>query len=82
MNKPVSLVVFVAGMVLILYGIGASHSFDFEMLWRFAGSHTERTLAQMGTGAVFMILGAYGLYREPSGSGFNKLRFPNRGPKE
>ena len=65
MNQQMSLVVFVVGLSLIIYGIGASNSFSFDVSRIFTGSPADRTIALMCGGAVFTVLGGYGLSRQP-----------------
>lgn len=51
----------VVGIVLIIYGISASNSFSSDVSRMFTGSPTDRTLWLLGGGAVFTVLGLFGL---------------------
>ena len=62
-NRQISLVVLVVGIVLIIYGIGASGSFSSDVSRIFTGSPTEKTIALLCGGFVFAVLGGYGLSR-------------------
>lgn len=61
MNKQISLVVLVVGIVFIIYGISASHSFSSGVSRTFTGSPTDRTLWLLGGGALLTLIGGYGL---------------------
>ncbi len=63
MNKSISLAVLVVGIVLIIYGLAASDSFSSGFSRLFTGAPTERTIALLCGGAVFVVLGGYGLSR-------------------
>ncbi len=61
MNKLISMGILVAGIVLIIYGINASHSFSSDISRTFTGSPTDRTMWFLGGGAVLALAGGYGL---------------------
>lgn len=63
MNRTISLVIFVVGIALIIYGIGASNSFSSDFSRIFTGSPTQKTIVLLCGGAVFAALGGYGLSR-------------------
>lgn len=61
MNKAISLAILVVGILLIGYGISASHSVSSDVSRTFTGSPTDRTIWLLGGGAVLAIVGGYGL---------------------
>ena len=63
MNRPLSLVLLVVGVVLLLYGVSASDSIGSGLSRYFTGSPTDRTLWLSIGGVAALILGAYGLFR-------------------
>jgi hypothetical protein len=63
MNKPISLGLLVAGIVLIGYGINASDSVGSSFSRAFTGSPTDKTLWFLIGGAAAAAVGAAGLFR-------------------
>jgi hypothetical protein len=62
MNKLVSIILLVVGVVLIIYGIQASESIGSEFSRLFTGSPTDKTLWLLIGGCVAALLGAGGLF--------------------
>lgn len=62
MNKLVSLILLVGGIILIVYGIQASDSIGSEFSRLFTGSPTDKTLWLLIGGAVATLVGAGGLF--------------------
>jgi LPXTG-motif cell wall-anchored protein len=63
MNKPVSLVLLVGGIVLLIYGANASDSIGSSFSRLFTGSPTDQTIWLLIGGLAATILGAAGLLR-------------------
>jgi hypothetical protein len=62
MNKLVSLILLVGGIILIIYGIQASDSISSEFSRLFTGSPTDKTLWMLIGGGVATIIGATGFF--------------------
>lgn len=62
MNKIVSIILLVIGVVLIIYGINASESVSSGFSRLFTGAPTDRTLWLLIGGAVMAAVGAGGLF--------------------
>jgi hypothetical protein len=60
MNKPLSLVLVVGGIILITYGVGASHSVSSSLSHMFNGTPTDRTIWLMFGGTAAVIVGLVG----------------------
>ncbi len=58
MNKAIGLALLVAGVVLIIYGINASHSVTSHVSQAFTGTPTDKTLWLLVGGSVAAIVGA------------------------
>ncbi len=63
MNKLISLILLVLGIILIAYGINASNSIASSFSHLFSGSPTDKTLWLLIGGVVVAIIGAGGLFR-------------------
>jgi hypothetical protein len=63
MNKPISLALFVSGIVLIIYGVSASESIGSDVSRFFTGSPTDKTLWLLLGGIVAASVGLSGLLR-------------------
>lgn len=61
MNRIVSLVLLVGGIMLLIYGFQASESIGSEFSRLFTGSPTDKTMWMLIGGAVATIIGAGGL---------------------
>ena len=44
MNKPISLVLLIGGIILIIYGVSASNSFGSDVSRFFTGNPTDKTI--------------------------------------
>ncbi|MBI3887131.1 MAG: DUF3185 family protein [Opitutae bacterium] len=63
MNKPVSIALLVAGLILIIYGVAASDSVVSGFSRFFTGKPTDETMWLLLGGAVATVVGAAGLLR-------------------
>lgn len=63
MNKLISLILLVGGIVLIVYGLKASDSIGSSFSRLFTGSPTDKTVWLLIGGFVAAIVGAAGLFR-------------------
>jgi hypothetical protein len=63
MNKPVSLALLVAGVILIIYGVSASDSIGSGFSRFFTGSPTDKTMWFLIGGAVATAVGLAGVLR-------------------
>lgn len=63
MNKPLSIALIAGGVVLIVYGIGASDSFASSTSRFFTGSPTDKTMWLIIGGVVALVAGLVGLIR-------------------
>jgi hypothetical protein len=61
MNKPISLLLLVGGIILIVYGANASDSLGSDFSRFFTGSPTDKTIWLLIGGAAACIVGASGL---------------------
>ena len=63
MNKLLSIVLLVGGIILIVYGINASHSISSDFSRLFTGSPTDKSVWMLIAGVVAAACGAGGLLR-------------------
>ncbi len=63
MNRLVSLVLLVGGIILIIYGVSASHSLGSDFSRFFTGSPTNKTIWLLIGGCVAAAIGAGGMLR-------------------
>jgi hypothetical protein len=63
MNKSVSVVLLIVGIILIIYGINASNSFSSDVSRFFTGSPTDKTVWFLIGGVVASCLGLFGLFK-------------------
>ena len=63
MNKLVSIILLVGGIVLIVYGINASNSIGSDFSRLFTGSPTDKSVWLLIGGVVAAAVGAGGLFR-------------------
>jgi hypothetical protein len=63
MNRISSLVVLVAGIALVVYGITASNSIGSDFSRLFTGSPTDKSIWLLIGGAIATAIGAGGLMR-------------------
>ncbi len=62
MNKGLAVVLLVVGIILIIYGINASNSFNSDISRFFTGSPTNKTIWFMIGGAFTAGIGIFGLF--------------------
>ena len=63
MNKLLSLVLFIGGIILVIYSMRASDSISSSFSRLFTGSPTDKTIWLLVGGIVAAALGAGGLIR-------------------
>ena len=63
MYKAFSLSLLVAGVALVIYGIGASRSLQSDISRFFTGSPTDKAMWMLIGGGVLLIVGTAGLLR-------------------
>ena len=67
MNKPISLALLVGGIILIVYGVGASDSIGSSFSRFFTGNPTDKTMWFLIGGAIAAAVGGAGLARGSKG---------------
>ncbi|HEY1848347.1 MAG TPA: DUF3185 family protein [Opitutaceae bacterium] len=65
MNKILSIVLLVVGIVLIVYGINASNSAASGVSRAFTGTPTDKTVWLLVIGIVLGLVGLFGMFRGP-----------------
>lgn len=65
MNKIVSLALLLGGIVLIIVGVNATHSFASDVSRFFTGSPTDKAIWMVIGGIVAAGLGLASLWRSP-----------------
>lgn len=65
MNRSISVVVLLGGIALVFYGISVAGSFCSDIPRIFSDWLTQRTMALLCAGAIFIALGGYGASRRP-----------------
>lgn len=63
MNKPISLVFLVVGIILLIYGASASDSVGSGISRLFSGAPTDKTIWLLVGGAVATVVGLAGMFR-------------------
>ena len=63
MNKLVSIVLLVAGITRIVYGLAASNSFGSGVSRMFTGAPTDKTLWLLIGGGAVALVGLFGVLR-------------------
>ena len=63
MNKIISLVLLVGGIVLIVVGINATNSFSSDVSRFFTGSPTDKAVWMLIGGIVAGLIGLFGVMR-------------------
>ena len=63
MNKIVSLILLVGGVVLIVIGINATNSFGSDVSRFFTGSPTDKAIWTLIGGIVAAVIGLFGTLR-------------------
>jgi hypothetical protein len=65
MNKTISLILLVAGIALVIYGIKASNSFNSDISRFFSGMPTDKAVWMLVGGVVVGMVGLAGMFRRP-----------------
>ena len=68
MNRAISIVLLIVGIMLIIWGVHASESFNSGMSRFFTGSPTDKTMWLLIGGIVLGIVGLFGLLRSSKGN--------------
>ncbi|MDB6113565.1 MAG: hypothetical protein JWQ62_510 [Lacunisphaera sp.] len=63
MNRPLSLALLVAGIVLLVFGINAHGSFGSQAKEAITGSPTDKSMWLLGLGIIGIIIGGLGAFR-------------------
>ncbi len=66
MNTAIGLALLVGGIILLIFGFNASHSFTSDVSRTFTGSPTDRSIWMLVTGAVLVVAGLIGFLRSMS----------------
>ncbi len=61
MNKPISLILLIGGIILIIYGVSAADSLGSDMSRFFTGSPTDKAIWLLIGGVAASIVGLAGL---------------------
>ncbi len=65
MNKPLSIVFLVVGVILLVLGVNAEDSFASSVSKLWDGTPTNRAVWLLVGGAILTILGLIGVLRKP-----------------
>ncbi len=68
MNKAISVVLLIVGVMLIIWGFHASESFNSGVSRFFTGSPTDKTIWFLISGIAIGIVGLFGLLRGSKGN--------------
>ena len=63
MNKQLGLVVFVVGIVLLVFGISAADSFGSNMSEFFSGAPSNKAIWLLAAGVILSAVGAFSFFR-------------------
>jgi hypothetical protein len=63
MNKPLSIALLIAGVILLIYGINAGDSVASNVKETVTGTPTDKSMWLIIGGVVGIILGGFGLLR-------------------
>ncbi len=63
MSKPLSIALLVGGVILLVFGLGASDSLGSEVSEAVTGAPTDKTIWLVAGGAILAILGGVNLLR-------------------
>jgi protein-S-isoprenylcysteine O-methyltransferase Ste14 len=63
MNMPIALALVVAGVVLLIFGLGSTDSIQNAFSRMFSGHLTDKTIWMIVGGCVLTVLGIFGCYR-------------------
>ncbi len=61
MQRIISLLLIVAGIILIVYGYVALESMSSEISRLFTGSPTDKAIWMFGGGVIITVIGVFGL---------------------
>jgi cytochrome c biogenesis factor len=64
MNRQIGFILLIAGVALLIWGIGMTGSFSSEISRAFTGSPTDKTMMVLIAGGICTALGAYQLSRK------------------
>ncbi len=62
MNKPISIALLVVGILLLVWGLGASDSFTSHVSETVNGAPANKTIWLIGSGVVLTVAGFFGLF--------------------
>ena len=65
MSRPISIILLIGGIVLLIYGAGASGSAGSSVSRAFTGAPTDKTIWLLLGGFAAAVLGVAGLLRGP-----------------
>jgi len=68
MNKGMSVALLAVGIVLLIWGVSATESFNSDVSRFFTGSPTNKAIWLLIGGIVAAIVGLFGLLRRPKGN--------------
>lgn len=63
MNKLISIILLILGIVLIVYGVSASNSLGSDFSRLFTGSPTDKSIWMLIGGVVAAVIGLGGIMR-------------------
>ena len=63
MNKPLALALLVIGVILVVYGLSASHSVGSDVSRAVTGTPTDKTIWLLAGGVLAGVVGIFGLVR-------------------
>ncbi len=63
MNKTISIVLLVAGIVLVVIGVNATHSFGSDVSRFFTGAPTDKAVWTLIGGLAALGIGLTGMFR-------------------
>jgi hypothetical protein len=64
MNKAVSIGLVIVGVLLIIFGVNANHSFSSNVSRTFTGSPTDKAIWLLTGGIIAAVIGLAGLFRD------------------
>ncbi len=65
MNRMISLILLIVGIVLVVYGVGASNSLSSELSTFFNGVPSDKAMWMLIGGAILGVIGLAGMLRRP-----------------
>ncbi len=63
MTMPVALVLIIAGVLLLIFGLGSADSIQNAFSRLFTGHLTDRTMWLIVGGSICLVAGVFGCYR-------------------